>query len=154
MKLNLIKLAVGVEDVAHLAQLQKERVKQAKAQKKWASNKSSPRHVTRQRPKREGELLDGGSIYWVIKGTIRARQNIIAMDEVPLDASDAKPGRIPKPKCALVLDPAIVPVSPRKHRAFQGWRYLEAAKAPKDRSAGAAEIPDDLAADLGELGLL
>ena len=154
MKLHLIKLAVGVEDVAHLAQLQKDRVKQAKAQNKWANNKSNPRHITRQRPRREDELLDGGSIYWVIKGAIRARQNIIAMDEVALEADDVSNGRIPKPKCALVLDPTIVPILPRKHRAFQGWRYLEAAKAPKDAGSGGAEIPDDLAAELGELGLL
>ncbi len=154
MKLHLIKLAVGVEDVAHLAQLQKDRVSQAKAQNKWDRFKSSPRHITRQRPRREDELLDGGSIYWVIKGAIRARQEIIAMDEVPLEASDASNGRIPKPKCALVLNPTIVPILPRKHRAFQGWRYLDAAKAPNDAGAGGAEMPDDLAADLGELGLL
>lgn len=154
MSLNLIKLAVGVTDIAHLAQLQYARVKQSKKDKRWDNNKSCPRHITRHRPRREDELLDGGSLYWVIKGTIRARQTIITMDEVPLVGLEARDGKIPKPKCALVLDPEIVPVMPARHRAFQGWRYFEGAKVPIDVTSSKLDLPDDLAAELGELGLL
>ena len=154
MTLNLIKLSVGTEDVADLARWQKERVKHNKSIKRWKTHQSSPRHITRQWPQRRDELLDGGSIYWVIKGSIRARQRIIALEEVPLDADLVLEGKKQKPKCALVLDPELIPTTAHPHRAFQGWRYLDGAKAPKDSPKGSAEIPEELAVQLGELGLL
>lgn len=152
--LNLIKLSVGTESVADLAGWQKERVRHNKSIKRWKTHQSSPRHITRQWPQRRDELLDGGSIYWVIKGAIRARQRIIALEEVPVEAEDAREGKIPKPKCALVLDPELIPTQAQPHRAFQGWRYFDGAKAPGDAKAGNSEIPENLAAELGELGLL
>jgi len=143
VSVHLIKLAVGVEDFEHLAQLQKNRMAEFKAQ----GLSENPRHFTRMRPKREAELLDGGSIYWVIKGAVRARQKLVALDSYT-DEEGVK-------RCALVLHPELVATQTRPHRAFQGWRYLGPAKAPKDIDADAGgDIPAELAEDLEALGLL
>lgn len=135
---HLIKLAVGIRDVAHLAAVQAER------------GKTPPlRHRTRNGPKRAAELVDGGSIYWVVAGAVLVRQRIT--DIVPDRWDDGS-------KCAgLILDPALVRVAARPVKAFQGWRYLEAADAPPDLAAlsGAdAELPDALRRALAALGLL
>ena len=151
MGIHLIKLAVGVEDVAHLGQIQQQRRQANEA----AGLGPYPRHVTRQRPRREAELLDGGSIYRVIKGKIRARQRIQALEDL-VDGEGIL-------RCAIVLDADLKPTRPKAHRAFQGWRYLDPAKAPPDSagqgSAGGGdldgeELPDDLARALDDLGLL
>jgi len=140
---NLIKLAVGVEDFAHLAQLQAQRSRDNAA----AGLGPYPRHLTRNRPRRQEELLDGGSIYWVIKGQIRARQTIKALEDV-IDADGVA-------RCAIVLDGELHPTQGKPHRAFQGWRYLDCAQAPRDATGGAdADLPDDLARALDDLGLL
>ena len=39
-------------------------------------------HITRMFPKKYQDLLDGGSIYWIFKGYIRARQNIIGYKKI------------------------------------------------------------------------
>lgn len=140
--MHLIKLAVGVEDFAHLAQLQAQRARQNAA----AGLGACPRHITRQRPRRGPELLDGGSIFWVIKGQIRARQRIKGLEDV-VDADGVW-------RCALVLDPDLHPTQPKVHRAFQGWRYLDPAKAPPDALHDAPELPGELARALDALGLL
>ena len=143
MGVHLIKLAVGVEDFAHLARLQAARIQHNTA----AGLGPHPRHITRQRPRREKELLDGGSIYWVIKGVIRARQRIKALED-QVDADGVS-------RCAMVLDADLRPTQPKAHRAFQGWRYLDSAKAPKDVPSGEGQdLPDDLARALDDLGLL
>lgn len=143
MGVHLIKLAVGVEDFAHLAGLQAQRIKDNAA----AGLGPYPRHITRNRPRRAAELLDGGSIYWVIKGVVRARQRIEAFEDV-IDADGVA-------RCAFVLDPQLHPTRPKAHRAFQGWRYLDPAKAPPDGAPdGDYDLPDDLARALDGLGLL
>lgn len=143
VSIHLIKLAVGVEDFAHLVRLQAARTGHNAA----AEQGSYPRHITRQRPRREAELLAGGSMYWVIKGAIRARQRLLALEDV-MDADAIT-------RCALVLDPELYPTQPKAQRAFQGWRYLDAAQAPTDAlGEGAQDIPDDLACALDHLGLL
>ena len=143
MSVHLIKLAVGVEDFDHLARLQKKRSAEFKAQ----GLSANPRHFTRMRPKREAELLDGGSIYWVIKGAIRARQELVAFDGYT-DEEGVK-------RCAIVLNPELVATQNRPHRAFQGWRYLDPAKAPKDADGDTStDMPTELAQDLDALGLL
>lgn len=145
MTVHLIKLAVGVEDVEHLAQIQAARI-QANAA---AGLGPYPRHITRQRPRREAELLDGGSIYWVIKGAIRARQSLRALEGL-VDEEGVS-------RCAIVLDAKLHPTQAKPHRAFQGWRYLDPAKAPGDATAGEAlgqEVPEELARALDDLGLL
>ncbi len=146
MNTHLIKLAVGVEDIEHLALLQAGRIRDNAA----AGLGPYPRHITRQRPRRAADLLDGGSIYWVIKGAIRARQRILALEDV-VDGEGVS-------RCALVLDPQLLPTRPKTHRAFQGWRYLDPAKAPRDIAPGEAQdgaaLPDELAQTLDDLGLL
>lgn len=149
--LHLIKLAVGVEDYAHLSQLQATRM----ADNAAAGLGPYPRHVTRQRPRRASELLDGGSIYWVVKGVIRARQHIRALEDV-IDADGVS-------RCAIVLEADLRPTQAKPHRAFQGWRYLDPAKAPKDASGNGPgnasgddvqELPGELVRTLDNLGLL
>ena len=100
-------------------------------------------------PKRKDALLDGGSLYWVIRGSVMCRQRLI--DVRPFRDKDGV-GR-----CRLVLEPKVVLVAPRPYRAFQGWRYLEAKDAPRDldRAApGAADMPEAMRRELRDLGLL
>src|SRR5579863_3629254 len=143
MPLHLIKLAVGPESLADLAERQAKRLKDAKAR----GAKPELLHVTRQKPKRADELLNGGSIYWVVKGFVTARQRLLELRDVTRDGI---------PHCALVLDRVLIPVALRPHRAFQGWRYLDAKCAPADvKQRGAAlELPEELKRELAALGLL
>jgi hypothetical protein len=100
-------------------------------------------------PKRTAELIDGGSLYWVIRGEILCRQPLIAVRPY-VDKEGIG-------QCHLVLAPKVVKVEPRPRRAFQGWRYLEAHEAPPDleRSAhGSAALPEALRRELRDLGLL
>lgn len=141
--MHLIKLAVGVEDFDHLAQLQQQRMAAFVAQ----GLSANPRHVTRMKPKREAEVLNGGSIYWVIKGAIRARQELQAFESYSDDEGVKR--------CVMVLSPKLVATQNRPHRAFQGWRYLDPAKAPPDAGfTPNGDMPLELARDLEELGLL
>src|SRR6201996_9728258 len=117
--LHLIKLCVGVDTLQELADWQKKRLKEKRAK----GQKPELMHITRQFPKRAEELLDGGSLYWVIKGQIAARQKLIALRPLTRDGV---------PHCGLVYDKKLVPVIRRPRAAFQGWRYLDAADAPPD----------------------
>ena len=104
-------------------------------------------HVTRNRPRRAEEILDGGSIYWIIKGVMSARQQII-----DLAAVQRADGQV---ACGLVLSPNLVATVPIKMRIFQGWRYLEAEDAPADLTDPVDEsMPPTLVAELRELGVL
>ena len=134
MPLHLIKLAVGCESVKDLKASVAARAQQAK-------QKGLPRrhvHITRMVPKRDEELLDGGSLYWVIAiEPFRDKDGI---------------GR-----CRLVMQPKVIGVVPRPMRAFQGWRYLAVKDAPLDLTAvgaGVAAMPEQLRRELRELGLL
>lgn len=145
MSLNLIKLCVGCDSVAELSSWIKQRLKQKKARKE----KPEHIHTTRMVPKRVDELLDGGSLYWVIRGQVMCRQELVAIR--PFVDKDGV-GR-----CRLVLRPKVVPVEPRPFRAFQGWRYLDSKDAPRDldRAApGARNMPEQMRRELRELGLL
>jgi hypothetical protein len=145
MALHLIKLAVGCESVKDLTARVAERAKLARAQ-------GLPRqhiHVTRMVPKRDAELLDGGSLYWVIRGEVAARETLIGIE--PFRDRDGI-GR-----CRLIMQPKVVAVSPRPMRPFQGWRYLDPADAPPDLGKAAASIaamPEPMRRELRELGLL
>ena len=100
-------------------------------------------------PKRVEEILDGGSLYWVIKGQISARQAILDLRAV---AGADGIGR-----CAIVLDQSVIPVEPRPCRPFQGWRYLEPSSAGRDLSALGTfdqDMPEALRRELSQLGLL
>jgi hypothetical protein len=145
MPLHLIKLSVGSDSVRDLEDWIKQKLKQ----KRKNGEKPERIHTTRMVPKRKDELLDGGSIYWVIRGQIACRERI--RDIRPFVDKDGI-GR-----CALVLDPKLVLVEPRPYRAFQGWRYLVAKDAPRDLdkvAKGAAAMPEAMRRELRELGLM
>jgi hypothetical protein len=143
MPLHIIKLCVGCDSLAELASWQKGRLKEKRAK----GQKPELVHVTRMTPKRTEEILDGGSLYWVIKGQIAARQKLLAFRAVKKNGI---------PHCGLVYDRELVPVIARPRRAFQGWRYLEAVDAPPDlaRTKGAKDLPESLQRELAALGLL
>ena len=145
MTVHLIKLAVGIDSLSHLAERQAQRVSD------MAATGEAPllRNLTRSTPRRRDEVLDGGSIYWVIKGAVRARQRIVDLDTA-INHKDL-------PRCALVFDPELVLVRARPQRAFQGWRYLEPADAPEDAIGGldqSDDMPAEMAEELRALGLL
>jgi hypothetical protein len=145
MALHLIKLCVGVASIEELADWQKSRV----AEQKKAGKTPRLWHTTFQTPKRDAELLDGGSLYWVIKGTVQVRQKLVGFEQgKKTDGS---------PACIILLDKVLVPVRPVPRRAFQGWRYLDAADAPADLGRGdkaLADLPPKMRRDLAELGLI
>ena len=139
MTVNLIKLAVGVEDVDHFLALQKQRV----------AREGRLVHRTRQTPRRAAELLDGGSLYCVIKGIVRVRQRLVGIE--PHTSEDGIP------HCYLVCDPVVVRTYPQPRRPFQGWRYLDPKDAPADLPEGYStedDPPAEMLAELKELGLL
>jgi hypothetical protein len=148
MALHLIKLCVGCDSIADLRQWQRERL----AEMRRKGEPARLHHFTRMMPQRRDEIVPGGSLYWVIKGQVRVRQPIIA-----LDARNDEEGR---GFCAIRLAAKWVPVQPRRQRPFQGWRYLAAADAPPDLTKGwraAAtedEPPPGMLAELRSLGLL
>ena len=145
MALHLIKLCVGCDSVKDLREWIREKLQEKKRRKLPAEHW----HTTRMFPKRAAELIDGGSLYWVIRGEISCRQRLI--DLRPFRDRDGV-GR-----CRIVLEPKLVLTEPRPFRAFQGWRYLDIKDAPKDldRAApGAAAMPERLRRELSDLGLL
>lgn len=137
---NLLKLCVGADAVEDLLDWQ------ASQRDRWPDGR--PRHVTRMWPKREAELLAGGSLYWVFKGSILARQRIVALERVT--------GADGIERCALVLDPEVARTVSAPRRPFQGWRYLSADEAPRDLPQGRQReeaLPPELAQALAEIGL-
>jgi hypothetical protein len=143
--LHLIKLCVGCDSVKDLEAWIRERLKDRR-------KRGLPRehiHRTRMVPKRAAELLEGGSLYWVIRGAVMCRQKLL---DVRPYVDKAGIGR-----CQLVLEPKLTLVAPRPWRAFQGWRYLAPKDTPGDldRAApGAKNMPETLRRELRELGLL
>jgi hypothetical protein len=145
MALHLIKLCVGCDSIEDLREWVTERSLLAIA----AGHEPHSSHVTRMSPKRGRELLDGGSLYWVIKGQLSARQPLLDIIEFT-DADGI--GR-----CRLVLGPEVIETMPQPRRPFQGWRYLEAKDAPRDlfeRGQSEKDMPAELKRELAELGLL
>lgn len=144
MTIHIIKLSVGSESFDDLAAWQKQWLKDQKARGK---KKPELMHITRQMPKRAAEVLDGGSIYWVVKGWIVARQQL-------LELRPLKRGGVPH--CGFVYDKKLIPVRWQQRRAFQGWRYLEPKDAPPDGVAGdgTEALPEALRLELSALGLL
>ena len=145
MPLHLIKLCVGADSVKDL----EDWIKRKSKPKNSRSAKREHIHTTRMAPKRAEELLDGGSLYWVIRGQIMCRERLL----------DIRPfvDREGVGRCRLVLDGKVVLVEPRPFRAFQGWRYLGAKDAPRDLdrvAPGAKKMPEHLRRELRELGLL
>lgn len=142
--LHLVKLSVGSESVESLIEWQTERC----AERAAAGLDARPRHVTRMTPKRGDELLANGSIYWVIKRNIVARQRILALDPVTSEDGISR--------CAIILDKEIIRTEHRPKRPFQGWRYLAAADAPADLTEDAealAEMPGSMRDALSAFGV-
>ena len=134
--INLVKLCVGVDSVADLTS----RID--------ARQSTETMHVTRMWPKRQAELLAGGSLYWVIKGIISARQQIIGLDEV-IGADGLR-------RCGIRLDARLHRTEAAPRRPFQGWRYLSAADAPRDLSQARKSddtLPPELMAELAAIGV-
>ncbi|MFG1358265.1 DUF1489 family protein [Xanthobacter pseudotagetidis] len=144
MALHLLKLCVGAESIADLSSWIAERRAAAEA----AGRTYEQTHTTRMVPTRAAELLDGGSLYWVIKGQLSARQKLLDIRPF-VDGEGIR-------RCHLVLEPEVVPVLPRPSRAFQGWRYLAVKDAPTDLGGGdtGADLPEALRRELSQLGLL
>lgn len=100
--------------------------------------------TTRFMPKRADELI-GGSIYWIVKHRITARNRILGFAE----GEDRR--------TIIHLDPMLVPVKARPKRAHQGWRYLPGTDAPADFDGddeGLSALPPALAIKLAALALI
>ncbi len=139
--LHLTKLAVGVRDIDHLRAWQADR----------ARINPPLRHRTRNAPRRRADVLDGGSMYWVINGTMLVRQRILDIIEDRRDDQTRCTG--------LLLDPEIVPLAGRPTRPFQGWRYLDPNDVPPDlpdngAAVGVDILPASLRRELQSLCLL
>lgn len=143
MTVHLVKLCVGVESVQDLVDWQNARISERRKKKKPLELV----HVTRMMPKRIDELLDGGSLYWVIKGHIAARHRLIDFRQVSKNGV---------PHCGIVYDPELIQTERRFRSPFQGWRYLDVGDAPADARElkGGKNLPEALKIELAELGLL
>lgn len=146
MALNIIKLCVGAHSVEDLAAWQSGLMAEQKARRE------RPRvfHTTLQTPKRQAELLDGGSLYWVIKGLVQARQRLLGFEDGHKEDGSAC--------CLIVLSPELHLVRPQPRRPFQGWRYLDGDDAPPDLGSGAADgvamLTPKMRKELAELCLI
>lgn len=131
MPLHLIKLCVGVSDV--------ETLERNCARSDW-------RIVhTRMTPKRAAEIEDGGSLYWVIKGSVLCRQPVLDIRTV----GEGKASR-----CEIKLESRVIRTAPLARWPFQGWRYFKGREVPADLTGGAVEgLPNELAAELRALGV-
>ena len=145
MALNLLKLCVGCDSVEDLEEWIAFRLDEARR----AGRPAEQIHTTRMVPPRAPEIVNGGSLYWVIKGVVQCRQLIT---EIRPFTDGEGIGR-----CHLVLDPVVVKTDWQPRRPFQGWRYLKPEDAPADLGGGRAalaEMPSKLRRELAELGLL
>ena len=143
MALNIVKLCVGASSIEDLEdwQARQRRVRRSRGEP------DRPVCPTRMRPKRDAEVLDGGSLYWVINHLIVVRQRILALSTgVDIDGRSG---------CLIELDPELVRTESRPKRPFQGWRYLTAGDAPKDLPKGAAagDVPAELVRKLHDAGV-
>lgn len=145
MGLHLLKLCVGCDSIADLEGW----IAESMAMWHRLGRPQEQVHTTRMAPKRVGELLCGGSLYWVIKGHLACRQRLTDIRPFTDDQGIAR--------CHLVLEPVVVPVLSRPCRPFQGWRYLQADAAPADLQAGdgaLSTMPEEMWRELRTLGLL
>jgi len=145
MTVHLIKLCVGASSIDDLADWQA----RVLAGSTPYGKVDHLFHTTRMMPKRRDELLDGGSLYWVMAGVVRVRQTLLDIEPV-VDSEGIK-------RCRLILDTPLIATRPQPRRPFQGWRYLDPKDAPSDlegSGAGDDEMPADMQAELMELGLL
>jgi hypothetical protein len=136
MPLHLLKLAVGIEDIAQLRRIRAARAKERGGS--WV--------YTRNHPRRASEILAGGSIYWIIRGQIRVRQLVTGFHRERDDNG--------RRYCLIEVDKRLIPTLTRPWRPFQGWRYLSSEDAPEDCSNAGEPPSDRLLAELQSLGLI
>jgi hypothetical protein len=140
MALHMTKVAVGCRSLAHLTQRQASRVSMHAGVPAVAC-------LTRFMPKRADELI-GGSMYWIVKHTLAARQTVLGFETIETERGK---------RCRILLAPDVVPVLAAPLRAHQGWRYLDPDSAPPDLDSVSGEIgamPVKLMRDLRGLGLI
>jgi hypothetical protein len=132
--LHLTKVAVGCPDIETLARLQQQR---------WGDD---PCSLTRFMPKRADELI-GGSLFWIIKHRLVARQTIVSLAMVTTEWGE---------KCRIGLATGPVPISIVPRRAHQGWRYMVATDAPADAAAAGDvdALPTGMVRELQSLWLM
>lgn len=143
MPLHILKVAAGISSL--------EQLKRVITQ--YSYNDPELGHImhmsSRNTPKRAEELLDGGSVFWIIKRSIVARAPLVAIRED--ERLDGKKG------CQMCIRPEVILTIPQPKRGFQGWRYLKAEDAPADLMEGTKDTGQgspELAAELRTLGLL
>ncbi|WP_417820658.1 DUF1489 family protein [Terasakiella sp.] len=139
MTIHMRKLAARVEDIEELESIQARKLR----------DYGMVFTDTRNTPKRKEELMDGGSLYWVIKGQFRVRQEIIGFEE-RMDDEGRK-------YCLIFLKPGLIRTQLKAQKPFQGWRYFEDKDIPRDideRSSEGDQLPEDMQSELRELGLL
>lgn len=146
MTMHLIKLCVGAESFDD----HKAWIDYMLARKRALGMPAEQFHTTRMVPKQREALLDGGSLYWVIKGTIQARQKLIDIRPFQDDEGINR--------CHLVLEPTLIATRPQPRRPFQGWRYLKPSDVPADLADGevddVAQMSPQLRQELASLGLI
>lgn len=143
MTIHLVKMCVGCSSIEELSSWIGYRLEELRTK----NEKPEQYHVTRMVPKRIDELLDNGSLYWVMKGNIQCRQKLL--DIRPFTDSEGIH------RCKLVLEPKVIPTRWQPKRAFQGWRYLKAEEAPADDNSDVKNrLPAALKQELADLGLL
>jgi|TARA_B100000959_G_scaffold76344_1_gene81063 hypothetical protein len=146
MALHMLKMCVGINSVAQLRERQGERLGRLEA----AGQPARLAHWTRNFPRRAAQILDGGSLYWIIRGQVRVRQRITSLDCLKAEGTGKR--------CAIILDADLIETVLQPRRPMQGWRYFEPEDVPADLSPGAAAeaaaMPVEMAEELRELGLL
>ena len=147
MTVHILKVCVGIDSVEQLIDAHKRRLSGVAPGRK----DGALAHRTRNFPRRAGEILEGGSLYWVIRGAVLVRQPIASVER--LDGGDANGGK----HCAFVLQPVWIRTQPQPRRPHQGWRYLEPADVPADLRDGEKRgdaLPPHVVAELRSLGLM
>ena len=141
MAVHLLKLCVGIDSIDHLIDVRKGR------QQFLPDGTAYNYHITRFRPKRAEEILEGGSLYWIIKGFVQVRQKIIALEPVETDTGT---------KCKIIMDTTLVRTESQPRRPHQGWRYLESDDAPRDLNplSNSVDLPEKLSEELRKMGLI
>lgn len=133
MPLHIIKLCVGIDRVEQLTEW-------GRAER---GRGGAPIVHTRMTPKRAAECLDGGSLYWVIKGVVQCRQQILSIDTLEDGA---------RTRCEITLGDEVIRVAPQRRGAFQGWRYYDKDVTPDLSNWEAGDLPPGFAEELRELG--
>jgi hypothetical protein len=103
------------------------------------------RVVTRMRPKRMAEIVEGGALYWIVKHRLVGCQTVLRFEDRPDGRLDIV--------CADQL--LSIPQTPK--RGHQGWRYLAHEDAPRpgdNDDTGLSLLPPALYGRLSALALL